>query len=232
MTEVQKNKKFKYYDTITIAFIVCLITANLGATKLWQVGPHALPGGIFVFPMLYVLNDILTEVYGFTASRRVIWLALYSNLFIALVLYAVVFLPPSDHWPHQEAFVQIFSIAPRIFIASLGSYFIGELLNASVISTLKIMLEGRNFGLRAILSTCVGAFIETSIFASIAFGLKLPASYLLSMIFTLTALKVLYELAALPITVKVTSYLKITEDMDSYEKPSWHGVMGWSRPQD
>ena len=229
-TEVQKNKKFKHYDTITIAFIVCLITANLGATKLWQIGSLTLPGGIFVFPMLYVLNDILTEVYGFTASRRVIWIALYSNLFLALVLYAVVFLPPSDHWKNQEAFTQIFSLAPRIFIASITSYFIGELLNASVISTLKIMLEGRNFALRAILSTCVGACIETSIFASIAFGLKLPASYLLSMIFTLTALKVLYELVALPLTVKVTNYLKKAEDMDSYEKPSWYGVMGWSKP--
>ncbi len=178
--------------------------------------------------MLYVLNDILTEVYGFTASRRVIWLALFSNLFLTIVLYIVVYLPPSDHWSNQEAFVQIFSLAPRIFIASLSSYFIGELLNASVISTMKIMLEGRNFALRAILSTCVGAFIETTIFASIAFGLKLPASYLLSMIFTLTALKVLYELAVLPLTVKVTRYLKVVENMDSYEKPSWRGVMGWS----
>jgi len=229
MPELQTNRKFKYYDIIAIAFITCLITANLGATKLWQFGSLTLPGGIFVFPMLYVLNDILTEVYGFTASRKVIWLALFSNLFLTLVLYGVVYLPPSDHWNNNEAFIQIFSLTPRIFVASLVSYFIGELLNASIISTLKIMLEGRNFALRAILSTCVGAFIETAIFVSIAFGLKLPVSHLLSMIFTLTALKVLYELAVLPITVKVTCYLKKVENMDSYEKPSWQGVMGWSK---
>lgn len=229
MPELETNRKFKYYDIITIAFITCLITANLGATKLWQFGSLTLPGGILVFPMLYVLNDILTEVYGFTASRRVIWLALFSNLFLTLVLYAVVYLPPSEHWNNNDSFVQIFSLTPLILFASLISYFIGELLNASVISNLKILLKGRNFAMRAILSTCVGAFLETAIFVSIAFGSKLPVSYLFSMIFTLTALKVLYELAVLPITVKVTRYLKKVEDIDSYEKPSWRGVLGWSK---
>ncbi|RTK92721.1 MAG: VUT family protein [Rickettsiales bacterium] len=222
-----KIKNFKYYNMITVIFIVCLITANMGATKLFQFGSLVLPGGIIVFPLLYVINDILTEVYGFTASRRVIWLALFSNLFFTLILYAIVYFPPAEHHSNQESYANIFGLTPRIFIASLSSYFIGELLNASTISTLKIMQSGKNFAARAIISTCIGALVETAIFAGIAFGAILPAHTLLMMVFTLTALKVLYELLVLPITVKITKYLKKVEGIDSYESPSLRGIFGW-----
>ena len=221
------NKNFKYYNTIAITFIICLITSNIAATKLWQIGSLILPGGMIIFPMLYVLNDILTEVYGFTASRRVIWIALFSNLFVTLILFLVIQLPPAEHWSNHESFTNVFSLTPRIFLASISSYFVGELLNASTISTLKIMLEGRNFAIRAILSTCVGAFIETTLFVSIAFGGILPTPHLFSMIFTMTIIKVAYELAVLPITVKITQSLKKTENMDSFEKPSWRGILGY-----
>lgn len=227
MTQIPENKNFKYYNFIAFTFVICLITANLAATKLVQIGSLTVPGGIIIFPLLYVMNDILTEVYGFSASRRVIWIALYCNLFMTLTLYLVVQLPPSDHSHTHEEFTTIFALTPKIFLASLSSYFIGELLNASAISTLKIMLDGRNFAFRAILSTCVGAFIETTIFASIAFGAFLPISQLLSMIFTMTALKVVYELIVLPFTVRITNFLKIVENIDSFEKPSWRGVLGW-----
>ena len=221
------NRLFKYYNLIAFTFVICLITANLAATKLVQFGSLTDPGGIIIFPLLYVMNDILTEVYGFSASRRVIWIALYCNLFMTLTLYLVVQLPPSDHSHTHEEFTTIFALTPKIFLASLSSYFIGELLNASAISTLKIMLEGRNFAFRAILSTCVGAFIETAIFASIAFGAFLPISNLLSMIFTMTALKVAYELVVLPFTIRITNFLKKVENIDSFEKPSWRGILGW-----
>lgn len=227
MTQIPEKKNFKYYNLIAFTFVICLITANLAATKLVQFGSLTVPGGIIIFPLLYVMNDILTEVYGFSASRRVIWIALYCNLFMTLTLYLVVQLPPSDHSHTHEEFATIFALTPKIFLASLSSYFIGELLNASAISTLKIMLEGRNFAFRAILSTCVGAFIETAIFASIAFGAFLQISNLLSMIFTMTALKVAYELVVLPFTVRITNFLKKVENIDSFEKPSWRGILGW-----
>ena len=227
MTQIPEKKNFKFYNLIAFTFVICLITANLAATKLVQFGSLTVPGGIIIFPLLYVMNDILTEVYGFSASRRVIWIALYCNLFMTLTLYLVVQLPPSDHSHTHEEFATIFALTPKIFLASLSSYFIGELLNASAISTLKIMLEGRNFAFRAILSTCVGAFIETAIFASIAFGAFLPISNLLSMIFTMTALKVAYELVVLPFTVRITNFLKKVENIDSFEKPSWRGILGW-----
>ena len=97
MTQIPEKKNFKYYNLISFTFVSCLITANLDATKLIQFGSLTVPGGIIIFPLLYVMNDILTEVYGFSASRRVIWIALYCNLFMTLTLYLVVQLPPSDH---------------------------------------------------------------------------------------------------------------------------------------
>lgn len=221
------KKKFKYYNIISIFFITCLITSNIAATKLWQFYSFTLPGGMLVFPLLYVLNDILTEVYGFSASRRVIWIALFANLFLTIVMSVVVMLPPAEHWSNHESFSNVFSLTPRIFIASITSYFIGELMNASVISTLKIMLEGKSFGFRAIFSTCVGALVETSIFIGIAFSSIMPVNILFSMIMTLTVIKVLYELILLPVTTTVASYLKKVENFDSYEKPSWRGVLGW-----
>lgn len=227
MTKIPEKKNFKYYNLLSFAFVICLITSNLAATKLVQLGSLTVPGGIIIFPLLYVINDILTEVYGFSASRRVIWIALYCNLFMTLILSIVVKLPPSDHSHTHEEFATIFALTPIIFLASISSYFIGELLNASAISTLKIMLEGRNFAFRAILSTCVGAFVETAIFVSIAFGSFMPISQLLSMVFTLTALKVTYELIVLPFTVRITTFLKKSEGIDSFERPSWRGVLGY-----
>ena len=173
------------------------------------------------------MNDILTEVYGFSASRRVIWTALYCTLFMTIILYLVVQLPPSDHSHTHDEFATIFALTPNIFMASLSSYFIGELINASTISALKIKLKGRNFAFRAMLSTFTGALIETSIFASIAFGSFLPMSQLLSMIFTMTAIKVVYELITLPLTVHITNFLKKAENIDSFEKPTWRGALGW-----
>ena len=122
MSQNFKNRKFKYYGFIATTFVICLITSNLAATKLLQLGSFTVPGGMMIFPLLYVMNDILTEVYGFSASSRVIWTALYCNLFLTLILYIVVQLPHSDHSHTHEAFAVIFALTPKIFIASISSY--------------------------------------------------------------------------------------------------------------
>jgi len=173
------------------------------------------------------MNDILIEVYGFSASRRVIWTALYCNLFLTLILYIIVQLPHSDHSHTHEAFAIIFALTPKIFIASISSYFIGEIINASAISILKIKLEGHYFAIRAIFSTFIGALIETTIFASIAFSSFLPLASLISMILTMTTLKVTYKIAVLPFTTRITKFLKKAENIDSFEKPAWQGILGW-----
>ena len=224
---MDKIKDAKYFHLIAILFVVCLITANLGATKLARFGDIVLPAGILVFPMLYVLNDILTEVYGFTASRKVIWTALICNLGSSILLFAMVQFTPADLHSNQESFENIFGLAPRIVIASVTSYFIGELLNAFTISNLKIMLHGKQFALRAILSTCAGSFLDTLIFISIAFGPFMETKELMSLVITLTITKVLYEIICLPVTVVVASYLKRVEQIDSFEKPSLKAIFEW-----
>jgi hypothetical protein len=216
---------YKYYNALTIAFVICLMTSNLAATKLCQFGSLTLPGGIIIFPLLYPLNDILTEVYGFTASRKVILTALICNLFMTVVLSTVVYLPPADHWSNDEAYSGVFSLSPLIFIASFSSYFVGELTNATVISLLKIRLEGKYFIFRAIFSTLAGALIETVIFVTIAFSSMLPFEYLVRTIVTLTTIKVLYELAIIPFTVRIVSFLKNAESTDSFERPSFKAVL-------
>jgi uncharacterized integral membrane protein (TIGR00697 family) len=224
VSQINNSKDFKYFNAIAITFVICLITSNLAATKLWQIYSFTLPGGMIIFPLLYVLNDILTEVYGFTASRRVILTALFCSMFVNAILWIVVLLPPAEHWSNHESFSNIFSLTPRIFIASFSGYFVGELLNSLTISTLKILLEGRNFAIRAILSTCVGAAAESIIFANIAFIGLLPAKQILSIILTMTVIKVVYEIIVLPITVKLTAFLKTSEGIDSFETPSWRGI--------
>ena len=194
MSEINTKQHFKYFNAISITFVICLITSNLAATKLWQVYSFTLPGGMIIFPLLYVLNDILTEVYGFTASRRVILTALFCSLFVNIILWIVVLLPPAEHWNNHESFSNIFSLTPRIFIASFTSYFIGELLNAFSISNFKILLEGRHFAMRAIISTCIGATVESVLFINIAFIGLLPTKQLFSMILTMTVIKVVYEI--------------------------------------
>lgn len=220
----KSDLNYKYYNKLALLFIICLMLANIGATKICNIFGFILPGGIVVFPMLYVLNDILTEVYGFRNSRKVIWLALFCNLFSTLILFSISLLPPATEWSNQEAFSNIFSLAPRIFVASLSSYFVGELLNSFVISELKIRLSGKFFPLRAILSTTIGAFVETLIFASIAFGHHLNFAQLTNIVLTLTFAKVLYEFLLLPISVKLASFLKKSENIDIYEKPSLKAV--------
>lgn len=216
---------YKYYNALTILFVICLMTSNLAATKLCQFGPLTLPGGIIIFPLMYVLNDILTEVYGFTASRKVILTALICNLFMTVVLSIVVYFPPAAEWSNNEAYSGVFSLSPRIFVASFSSYFIGELINATVISLLKIKLQGKFFIFRAIFSTWAGALIETVIFVTIAFSSVLPFEYLVRTIITLTTIKVLYELAVMPFTVKIVSFLKNAESTDSFERPSFKAIL-------
>ena len=149
----------KYYMTITIMFTVLLLFSNIAETKICNFFGYAIGAGTIIFPLLYILSDILTEVYGFTASRKTIWIGFcYSCLFSGFI-YIVCLLPASEYWSGQPAFLEIFSTSPRIVVGSVTSYFVGELLNTTIIASLKIKLKGRYFALRAIFSTFVGSLL-------------------------------------------------------------------------
>ncbi|MCC8398769.1 MAG: queuosine precursor transporter [Rickettsia endosymbiont of Labidopullus appendiculatus] len=221
--EISRNKK--YYHIITITFIVCLILSNIAEIKICNFFGYSIGAGTLIFPLLYILNDVLTEVYGFLAGRRTIWLALCFNIIFSIFIYIIALLPPSKYWHDQQAFEAIFFMSPRIVIASVFSYFIGELTNAVIISLLKIRLQGRMFALRAVFSTFIGALIESAIFGYIAFLGRIPSLELIKMIFLLTIVKVFYEILTLPLTVKLVEFLKRVDKSNVFEKPSFNQLI-------
>lgn len=220
----------KYYNLIGLVFTLCLVVSNLAAIRIWSLklgsfGEWHFAGGIFIFPLLYVLNDVVTEVYGFLASRKIIWTALFANCVFSLFLYGVTFLPAVHGVPGQEEFTGIFRQSPVIVVASVTSYFIGELINATIISWLKIRFKGQLFVFRALFSTLMGAFTESAIFCVVAFTGRMPNEVLVNMIFSLTTIKVIYEIVVMPITVRLVAFLKNSEKMNVFEKPSLKGLI-------
>lgn len=216
----------KFYHLLTLIFVFCLFISNIAEMKIIDImGVAQVGAGTLFFPLLYVLNDILTEVYGFSASRKTIWIALFFNLSFTILMYIIMLLPEGDDWQEKEAFELIFALSPRIMIGSLISYFLGELINASIISSLKSRLHGRFFALRAIFSTLISSFIESILFGIIAFYGRIPDDELIKMTVMLTILKVLYEIVVMPFTILLVNYLKKAENLDVYEKPSLKSIL-------
>jgi hypothetical protein len=216
----------KFYHILGTIFVFCLLISNIAEMKLLDVFGYAqIGGGTLFFPLLYVLNDVLTEVYGFSASRRIIWSALCFNLLFTMLMYVVMMLPSGPDWQEKDAFETIFALSPRIVLGSIISYFIGELINSTIISALKMKFEGKIFAVRALFSTLIASFIESVLFAYIAFFNRMPHDELLKMICLLTISKVLYELIFMPITISLVKYLKRAENLDVYEKPSFKKIL-------
>lgn len=215
----------KYYHHLTLSFPVILLLSNIAEIKICDFFGFSIGAGTLIFPLLYVLNDILTEVYGFTAARKVIWTALIWNCIFTIFIYIILLLPSSPHFEQKEAFEQIFFISPRIVLASIFSYFVGELLNSNIIATLKIKFQGRFFALRAIFSTLISSACESSVFAYIAFAGRIPNRELTQMIVLLTLIKVVYEILIMPFTLKFTTFLKRSEGVNIFEKPTWRAFI-------
>lgn len=211
----------KHYSSISIIFTVLLLMSNIAETKIFSFFGYSIGAGTIIFPLLYILSDVITEVYGFKASRKVILIACLCGCLFSLFTYLVYLLPNSEYWQEEEAFEKIFLISPRIMISSVISYFLGEMLNASIIALLKIKWRGRYFILRAMISTLFGSLLESLIFTYGAFWGRLPMQQLLEMIAILTIVKVFYEFLIMPLTIKFISYLKNSEKLDVFEKPSF-----------
>lgn len=208
----------KYLDVVAVVFVTALLTSNLAAQKLFQFGPATFTAGILVFPINYIFGDVLTEVYGFKKARRVIYMGLAANLFMALVLWIAIRLPPAAGWQLQDAFASIHSLVPRIVIGSVVAYVAGELANSRVLSRLKVITAGRHLWVRTISSTIIGQFIDTVLFAVIAFGGVLPGGLIVRAIVSAWLFKVLYEAVATPLTYAVVNRLKRIEGVDHFDK--------------
>lgn len=194
-----------------IIFVVCLITANLLETKLIKLGPLDVTAGLLVFPISYIINDCIAEVWGFKKTRLVIWCGFAMNFFVVLIGLLAVQLPAATYWDGAEHFNFIFNFAPRITIASLLAFLTGSFLNAFVMSKMKLLHGEKHFSLRAILSTILGETADSVIFFPIAFwGIIAPAE-LLNLMLVQIGLKTLYEIIILPVTTRVVKRMKAIE---------------------
>lgn len=206
-----KQKVSVPFMIMGIIFVVCLITANLLETKLIKFGPIDVTSGLLVFPISYIINDCIAEVWGFKKTRLVIWCGFAMNFFVVLIGLLAVQIPAPDFWDGAEHFNFIFNFAPRITVASLLAFLTGSFLNAFVMSKMKLKHGERFFSLRAIVSTIVGETADSLIFFPIAFwGIIEPANLLHLMLIQI-GLKTLYEVIILPVTNRIVKKMKAIE---------------------
>lgn len=210
-------KSFKYLDVITALFVAVLLISNVTSTKILDLGPFTFDGGTLLFPLSYIFGDILTEVYGYGRSRKVIWLGFISALLMAITFMVVGVLPPAADWPYQTAYEQILGLTPRIVLASLVAFFAGEFSNSFVLAKLKILTRGRWLWTRTIGSTLVGQLVDTALFIVIAFSGLMPGSLLLTLVVSNYVFKCGVEALLTPVTYWLTGWLKQHEGVDHYD---------------
>ena len=207
----------------SILFCVCLITANILETKQIQVLSVSLTGGLIVFPVSYIINDCVCEVWGYSKARMLIWLGFAMNFFFVMVGALCDAIPGAPYWDNEEGFHAIFGLAPRIASASFIAFICGSFINAYVMSKMKIASNGKNFSLRAILSTVAGESIDSLIFFPLALSSVVPAKELILLMVWQVILKTVYEIIALPITIRVVKALKKYEVEDVYDEGISYG---------
>ena len=199
-------------------FVTCLLTANTMATKLITVGGVVLTAGIVIFPVSYVIGDVLTEVWGYAAARRVIWLGFACNALMVAALWLGGRLPAAPFWNGQEAYDTIFGQTPRVLAASFVAYLVGEFANAFVLAKLKLATRGRWLWLRTIGSTVVGQALDSIVFVTLAFAGAVPPGVLVPIVAAQWMVKVVYEAAATPLTYAAVAWLKTREGVDAYDR--------------
>ncbi len=201
----------------SILFCVCLIAANILETKQISVLGISLTGGLIVFPISYIINDCVCEVWGFQKARLLIWTGFAMNFFFVAMGALCDWIPGAPYWTNEAGFHAIFGLAPRVAAASFVAFIVGSFANAYVMSKMKIRDKGRNFSLRAILSTIVGESFDSVIFFPLALGGVVPTEELPKLMLCQVLLKTVYEVIALPITIRIVKALKEHEGEDTYD---------------
>ena len=216
---MQKNKKnvsvlFLLFSTL---FCVCLITANVLETKQIALGPISVTGGLIVFPVSYIINDCVCEVWGYGKTRLLIWLGFAMNFLFVTFGAICDALPAASYWHNEEGFHAVFGLAPRIAFASFLAFLVGSFVNAYVMSRMKIASGGKNFSTRAIMSTVYGEAADSVIFFPLALGGVVPMTELPVLIISQVVLKTLYEIIILPLTIRIVRATKAHEGEDAYD---------------
>ena len=208
-----------------ILFNICLVASNLLETKVVQVFGITATAGLIVFPISYIINDCIAEVWGFKKARLIIWSGFASNFLVIGFAQLAVMLPAAPFWEGEEGFNFVFGMAPRIAIASLIAFLVGSFLNAYVMSKMKVASGGKNFSVRAILSTIVGETADSLIFFPVAFGGVIAWPELLIMMGIQIILKSMYEVIILPVTIRVVNAIKKIDGSDVYDENISYNIL-------
>ncbi|MDD2515955.1 MAG: queuosine precursor transporter [Candidatus Gracilibacteria bacterium] len=211
------QKYYKYYTFIAVLFVMVLLVSNIVSTKILNLGPFTFDGGTLLFPLSYIFGDIITEVYGYKQGRKIIWMGFLSALIMSIIIIIVGILPPAQNWPYQEAYSNILGLTPRIVVASLIAYFVGEFSNSYTLSKLKIFTKGKILWARTIGSTIIGELLDTLIFITIAFYGVFETNILIMLLVSNYVFKVGVEIMFTPITYFFINKLKKAENEDYYD---------------
>ncbi len=211
-------RHYKHLETLTIVFVVVLLVSNLVAQKICQIGPLTLSGAELLFPITYIFGDIFTEVYGYAASRRAIWMGFFASALLSVMGAIAVALPSAAGWQNQAAFATVFGFIPRLVAGSLVAYWAGEFTNSYVMAKMKILTRGRWLWTRTVGSTVTGQAVDTTIVVLIAFWGRAPGRTLAALIFSAYIGKVVYEVVATPLTYAVVGWLKRSEQVDVFDQ--------------
>lgn len=219
-----KGRDFEYYDFVMAAFVAILLLSNvLGAGKIATVtlpgiGPWPFGAGILFFPLSYVIGDVLTEVYGYARARRCIWAGFAGLLFMALMSWVVVALPPDSSWSGQDAYESVFGQVPRIVAASIVAFWCGEFVNSYVLARMKIWTDGKKLWTRTIGSTVLGQGVDSLLFYPLAFLGVFETAVVLKLMLTQWVLKVTWEALLTPVTYAVVGWLKRKEGVEVFDR--------------
>jgi queuosine precursor transporter len=210
-------RTYRHFDLLLAIFIVVLLISNLVGQKLCAIGPFVLSGAQLLFPITYIFGDVFTEVYGYAASRRAIWLGFLANGLLAVMGLITVWLPPAPGWPNQEAFATVFYTIPRLIVASLVAYWCGEFANSYTLAKMKLWTGGRMLWTRTVGSTVAGQAVDTVLLYIIGFGGTAPVSTLARGAASAYFFKVVYEVVATPGTYAIVGFLKRSEGLDAFD---------------
>ncbi len=213
------KKTFIYYEVLVALLITTLIVSNIASVKLVQLGNLVFDAGTILFPLAYIIGDIITEIYGFRRMRRLLYIGL-AMLALTTVVFAIVqVLPSPADWQNQAAYTAILGVVWRIVFASMVAFFVGELLNSYILAKLKIKTKGKKLWNRLVSSSAIGSLVDTIIFSVLAFGGTISGQTMVQLIATVYAIKLVTEIALSPLTMKIITYLKKKERLDTFEEP-------------
>jgi len=212
------ERRYRYLDLFTMGFVVVLMISNLIGPKICVLGPLRPSAAEFFFPLTYICGDVFTEVYGYGASRRAIWMGFCAMALLAAMGQLAVALPPAPEWHGQGAYATVFSVVPRFALASLVAYWAGEFTNSYTLARLKLVTGGRWLWTRTVGSTITGQAVDTSVLIVVAFAGTQPPAMLLRMILSAYCIKVAVEVIATPLTYLVVAWLKRAESADTFDR--------------